>query len=860
MWKSAVAVGGYVSAVIASKSGILRGTLLVGLVLLLIHTTQALALGFGDIRVRSALNEPLDATLDLVSLSAQEQASLSVGVATPEMFKRFGIERSSLAEELRVETSQVGDGRVSVRLTTRGPVREPFLRFLIQADTSDGKALREYTVLLDPPGAAPPPVAPPAPAVAPPQPPRSQDRRSAPAPSPRQSGGRRAGSGGVNRYGPVSPGDTLFGIAEQTRRPGTSQEQMQVAIFRDNPGAFHGTMDMLLSGTTLSIPPAERVAAIDEAEARATIRAQRRETATRTVSSASADESSTKSSATTATEPPPATTNATLRLEAPRVGTGDESNGFFGRLVMPAPVVDQAGSSAGEPAAIANAGSVDDPAPGPNDSALAPRAPVEVSPDAIIETEQPAAEAATGTQTEPVSGEDTTSTENTEPAPVSTGSSSAPATEPDDSRPLGTGEQDVVAVAGDGLLRPRNMMLLLLALVLIGLLLVWNRRRQYRPVTLSFEDDEPGAGADDAGPAGAPVAPVLDDTPAAPGRDTASRTNTPVTPPVVVASAVVRQADEQMRGGEFDAARDTLEHGLEAHPDDAALQDKCLELNYLAGNKAGFAADVDRFEQGLAGSGVRWAGVAAMGRVLLPDDPRFQTREAAPIPSGISMPAPGRFFADDDPAIEPPWQSAGPVDPPSVGAGDRSMDHDRELEIGDGLEEPADDTPTPTTSPVPGDSIDTPVEDEGSDELGLDMENDSAQAVDWQPSEVRTGQAREHDQGSDQEGLAFELDTSDYRAVDSGGRTAAGRSAPPEMAPIDTSEFDLGDAGPNDGSDSYGDAQAAGDSDSIGIRLDLARMYIDMEDGEAARELLEEVIAEGSDSQKAEARGLLEHL
>ena len=48
----------------------------------------------------------------------------------------------------------------------------------------------------------------------------------------------------------------------------------------------------------------------------------------------------------------------------------------------------------------------------------------------------------------------------------------------------------------------------------------------------------------------------------------------------------------------------------------------------------------------------------------------------------------------------------------------------------------------------------------------------------------------------------------------------------------------------------------AGD-DAIGTKLDLARAYLDMGDPEGARSMLEEVVAEGSDAQKAEARRLI---
>jgi pilus assembly protein FimV len=48
--------------------------------------------------------------------------------------------------------------------------------------------------------------------------------------------------------------------------------------------------------------------------------------------------------------------------------------------------------------------------------------------------------------------------------------------------------------------------------------------------------------------------------------------------------------------------------------------------------------------------------------------------------------------------------------------------------------------------------------------------------------------------------------------------------------------------------------------DEAGTKMDLARAYIEMEDPDAARTILEEVVQEGSESQRAEASALLAKL
>ena len=53
---------------------------------------------------------------------------------------------------------------------------------------------------------------------------------------------------------------------------------------------------------------------------------------------------------------------------------------------------------------------------------------------------------------------------------------------------------------------------------------------------------------------------------------------------------------------------------------------------------------------------------------------------------------------------------------------------------------------------------------------------------------------------------------------------------------------------------------AAGDASDVGTKLDLARAYIEMSDPDGARSILNEVLEEGSSSEKDEARRLLEQV
>ena len=49
-------------------------------------------------------------------------------------------------------------------------------------------------------------------------------------------------------------------------------------------------------------------------------------------------------------------------------------------------------------------------------------------------------------------------------------------------------------------------------------------------------------------------------------------------------------------------------------------------------------------------------------------------------------------------------------------------------------------------------------------------------------------------------------------------------------------------------------------TDEVATKLDLAQAYIDMGDNDGARDILNEVVTEGDDGQKSEAREMLARL
>ena len=282
---------------------------------------QALAVGLGQIQVKSRLNQPLVAEIPVTVDRGSDAESLAVGLASVEEFARIGIERSQIGVPLEFVLVKGENGQAVIRITSTEPVRSPFLDFLIAANWSNGRVLREYTVLLDPPTTAPavaavsqpaqvqrqpaavppPPVErvseadvpastppPPSPAeqAAPavafsparavpeayraPQETRQATSAQQPAPSSTsQSDGRI--------YGPVAAGDTLSQIAK-ANLPGSdvSANQMMVAMLNANPQAFsQNNINRLKSGVILRIPSPEEIRAVGSMQtAAAQVRAQ----------------------------------------------------------------------------------------------------------------------------------------------------------------------------------------------------------------------------------------------------------------------------------------------------------------------------------------------------------------------------------------------------------------------------------------------------------------------------------------------------------------------------------------------------------------------------------------------------------
>lgn len=236
------------------------------------------ALGLGELSSKSGLNQNFSGDITLLSVQAEELDSVRVKLADPDAFERAGVERPFYLSLLKFEPALTAKGATVIRVTSEFPIREPFLNFLLEVNWPNGRLLREYTVLLDPPTTTmrrPPQVAPaaqtrstaPVPAAAPPRP--------AAAPAKTTGQVQPVAAGGGTEYGPVKSNDTAWSIAKQLRPRGVSMEQMMIALLNANPNAFvDGNINRLRKGQILRVPSAAEIQELSRAQARQAYREQ----------------------------------------------------------------------------------------------------------------------------------------------------------------------------------------------------------------------------------------------------------------------------------------------------------------------------------------------------------------------------------------------------------------------------------------------------------------------------------------------------------------------------------------------------------------------------------------------------------
>lgn len=262
-------------------------------VLFALTPALANAFGLGNLDLNSALNEPFDARVQLLSPTADELDSLKISLADSDAFARAKIDRPFILSKLRFDLRRSVDGGPDyIRVYSQEPIREPFLNFLVEVSWSNGRLFREYTVLLDPPLYDPnvrsaeftqateptteQPTTEPSSSVTVDDPEHqitygeAYDEFANKDVTPSVSPSYKADidySGGD--YGPTTGSDTLWSIASDMRPDSSiSVNKMMMALLRANPDAFiDGNINGLKRGQVLRMPNESEISALSNAEA-----------------------------------------------------------------------------------------------------------------------------------------------------------------------------------------------------------------------------------------------------------------------------------------------------------------------------------------------------------------------------------------------------------------------------------------------------------------------------------------------------------------------------------------------------------------------------------------------------------------
>ena len=133
------------------STGFMRGLVRVFALGLLAITSHSHALSLGEISVLSSLNQPLQAEIALYTTQPGEIVDVNVILASNEVHEQLGINMADIVRKLKFKVKRNPAGQFVIMLTTRQPVREPILDFVIDVSGSAVNLRRGYSIHLDPP-------------------------------------------------------------------------------------------------------------------------------------------------------------------------------------------------------------------------------------------------------------------------------------------------------------------------------------------------------------------------------------------------------------------------------------------------------------------------------------------------------------------------------------------------------------------------------------------------------------------------------------------------------------------------------------------------------------------------------------
>ena len=217
---------------------------------------MAQALQLGEMTLKSKLNQPLSVEIELLDVGGLTAAEITPSLASSQAFVDAGVDRQAFLNDLTFTPVVNPNGRSVVRVTSSKPLPDSYVRFLLQVQWPNGRLMRDYSVLLDPAKF-------------------DQSAPAASAPAPRLSApATTAPAVSKSAQHTTTSRDTLWEIAAKNRN-GASVQQTMLAIQALNPDAFiDGNINRLKTGQVLRLPDRQQATSLPQPEAIAEVSAQ----------------------------------------------------------------------------------------------------------------------------------------------------------------------------------------------------------------------------------------------------------------------------------------------------------------------------------------------------------------------------------------------------------------------------------------------------------------------------------------------------------------------------------------------------------------------------------------------------------
>lgn len=865
-------------------AGILHRFARILIVLCMLAPLGASPLGLGDIVLHSALNQPLNADIELTALGKTRGEDITVKLAPAAVFESAGLDRSRVLTTFDFQVETTANGAPYIKVTSADPIKEPFLDFLVEVDWPSGHLLREYTLLLDPPvliDEEPMPITAPvagesAAAVERTGPGSGESARDAARSGEPGSVASGASLGALN-YGPVQRADTLWSIANRMKAAGASAsvEQIMMALLKSNPEAFDSNnINELKAGYVLRITDPALLAAMSRAAAAAEVKRQNEQWM-----------DSKRALAGTAGAAPQGMPDASWggADEGTAVSAGD---GPRLRLSVPettpsgmAPegVAGEAGSGESQGADIVRlkneltAALESSEATRQENTELRERlAVLQEQIDAMqrLTTLQDDTLAAlqAGAGTSSITGDQAAATaDEGGNQPKADSAEKAAASVAAARKPSSPASEELLG----GLLNDPKILAIAGGAGVLLLSLIWLVLRRRRSANL-MDEISSGAGAreqsDSPAPAWASAALAQPELVAEQNAAAAARMPEPEAEAEESSLDTMRadedeidvlaEADVYLAYRRFDKAEELLREAVRIEPGRQDLIVKLLEVQAASGNKDAFIAQAASLKQSTGPvDAAAWDKVLAMGKRIAPEHPLFAGGAAGAVAAasmaadegqgGDLQPDLGEDLSDLvlDADIAAELDKLGEFIPDS-GAASASVEAESGgvgLELGEGAAESLPDMDLSldehALSDLGGISLDGASSENspGPADVPFPAMAANTNVIDF---ETRTGlgQSGAGEKPSEENGLAGDID---WLADITEGISSL-------------EEADL------DAEDDF--SSLISGEDEVGTKLDLAKAYIDMGDQESARNILNEVVQEGTQDQQREASDLMRHI